>query len=236
MGKIGTFDDSGVMPSWILNVDEKKYLYYIGWNVRNTVPYYNSVGLAISFDNGVTFERLSDGPLWDRDFKEPYFSASCCVLKDGSIYRNWYLSCTGYFKIMDVWEPRYHLKYAESDDGIRWKRDGIIAIDYKDEDEGGLVKASVIRDNDKYKMWFAYRSLINYRTDKENSYKIGYAESRDGIRWHRQDNLSGIGLSESGWDSEMITYPHVVIVNDQKIMFYNGNGFGKNGFGYAVWK
>src|SRR5687767_9317544 len=51
-GKPGTFDDSGLMPSCIINVGNAKYLYYVGWTTRKTVPYHNSVGLAVSHDNG----------------------------------------------------------------------------------------------------------------------------------------------------------------------------------------
>lgn len=233
-GAIGTFDDCGVMPSWIIDNDEKKFLYYIGWNVRNTVPYYNSVGLAISRDHGKNFIRFSEGPLWDRNYIEPYFSASSCVLKEGTLWRNWYLSCTGYKIVNDLVEPRYHLKYAESDDGINWRRSGRIAIDFASENEAGIVKASVIKIDDKYNMWFAHRNFDNYRTDPQNSYKIGFAESLDGLEWTRRDEEAGISISVEGWDSEMITYPHVLWVKGKLLMFYNGNGFGRTGFGYAV--
>lgn len=233
IGAIGTFDDCGVMPSWMVNFSGKKLLYYIGWNVRNTVPYHNSVGLATSLDNGKSFVKFSEGPLWDRDYTEPYFSASSCVLVEDNIWRNWYLSCTGYKKVKDKMEPRYHLKYAESDDGINWKRNGIVAIDYASDHEAGIVKASVIKEKDKYKMWYSFRNFLDYRSDPANSYKIGYAESPDGIKWTRMDERSGITRSVEGWDSEMIAYPHVIKVKNKLLLFYNGNGFGKTGFGYA---
>jgi hypothetical protein len=233
MGKAGTFDDCGTMPSWIVDNASEKYLYYIGWNVRNTVPYHNSVGLAISKDGGRTFEKFSEGPLWDRDYIEPYFSASSCVLKENGLWKNWYLSCTEYRNINGKIEPRYHLKYAESADGINWKRNGTIAIDYKNEEEAGIVKASVLKENNKYRMWYSFRNFVNYRTDTKNSYKIGYAESENGVNWLRMDDSAGIDVSESGWDKDMIAYPHVIQVKNKLLMFYNGNGFGQSGFGYA---
>lgn len=236
LGLPGTFDDCGVMPSWLHNNKTEKYLYYIGWNVRNTVPYHNSVGLAISRDGGKTFRKFSEGPLWDRDYKEPYFSASSCVINENGVWKNWYLSCTGYKLVNDKMEPRYHLKYAESSDGINWIRNGVVAIDYRNNDEAGIVKASVIKDGNLYRMWYSYRNFVGYRTDVNNSYKIGYAESLDGIKWIRKDEESGIKRSETGWDSEMIAYPHVIKVKNKLLMFYNGNGFGKSGFGYAELK
>jgi hypothetical protein len=236
LGPIGSFDDCGAMPSWIIGNNDEKYLYYIGWNVRNTVPYHNSVGLAISKDGGETFQKFSEGPLWDRDYKEPYFSASSCVLKENGLWRNWYLSCTGYKMINGKVEPRYHLKYAESADGINWIRNGVVAIDYANNDEAGIVKASVIKSGQMYKMWYSYRNFVDYRTDVNNSYKVGYAESLDGIKWVRKDDIVGISRSVSGWDSDMIAYPHVIEIKGRLVMFYNGNGFGRSGFGYAELK
>lgn len=232
-GLPGAFDDCGVMPSWTVENNGRIYLYYIGWNVRNTVPYYNSVGLAISEDDGQSFVKFSSGPLWDRNYKEPFFSASTCVLFNDGIWKCWYLSCTEYRLIEGKYEPRYHIKYAESHDGVEWERNGIIAIDYKSEEEAGIVKASVLVENKVYKMWYSYRNFTNYRTDKDNSYKIGYAESTDGIHWVRKDDSVGIHPSATGWDNNMMAYPHVIKLDNKYTMFYNGNGFGQQGFGFA---
>lgn len=235
LGKLGAFDDSGVMPSWLVNHNNTKYLYYIGWNIGNKIPYHNSIGLAISKDSGKTFEKFSEGPLWDRNYSEPYFSGTTCVIIENDVWKNWYLSCTGWQMINGKPEARYHIKYAESKDGINWERKGEVALDYKDDNEAGIVKSSVLKENGIYKMWYSYRNFIDYRTDKENSYRIGYAESEDGINWCRKDNLAGIDLGNSpkDWDSEMIEYPHVIDLKGKRLMFYNGNGFGKTGFGYA---
>ncbi|NOH80820.1 hypothetical protein F0231_13805 [Vibrio sp. RE86] len=233
LGSLGTFDDCGVMPSWVVNNGDKKYLYYIGWNVRNTISYHNSVGLAISSDGGNSYEKFSEGPLWDRNYIEPQYSGTSCVLFDNGVWKNWYLSCTEWRIINDKSEPRYHIKYAESADGINWIRKGTVAIDYQSDDEAGIVKASVIKKNGQYFMWYSYRKFNDYRTNKESSYRIGYAESPDGINWKRMDNKAGITISESGWDSQMIEYPHVIKHKEKLLMFYNGNGFGESGFGYA---
>lgn len=232
-GKAGTFDDCGVMPSWVVKNENEIYLYYIGWNVRNTIPYHNSVGLAISKNGGNTFEKFSDGPLWDRDHIEPHYSGTSCVLFDEGKWKNWYLSCTEWRQVKGKMEPRYHIKYAESVDGINWKRGGRIAIDYKNESEAGIVKASVLKLNGQYLMWYSYRNFDDYRTNKSNSYRIGFSTSSDGIDWIRKDNILGLGISEKGWDSEMVEYPHIIGVKNKILMFYNGNGFGKSGFGYA---
>jgi len=233
LGGLGCFDDSGVMPSCLVNYDHKKYLYYIGWNVGRTVPYRNSIGIAVSNDNGLTFNRLYEGPILDRTPSEPHFTASSFVLIENGVWRMWYLSTVRWEVYDGTPEPYYHLKYTESKDGIHWNRKGIVCIDFKSPDEGGISRPCVIKDNGIYKMWYSYRGGKDYRGDKEQSYRIGYAESDDGIEWIRKDKIVGIDISETGWDSEMIEYPYIYEHKGEKYMLYNGNGFGRSGFGYA---
>lgn len=233
-GQLGTFDDSGIMPSCILNVGELKYLYYIGWTTRGTVPYQNAVGLAVSSDGGITFSRVSEGPIITVNAIEPYFSGTSFVIQENSLFKIWYLSCIGWTNMEGRPEPLYNIKYAESKDGRNWNQTGTVAIELQD-DEGGLVSASVIRTDGIYKMWFGKRKATDYRNNPDNTYRIGYAESTDGINWIRKDELSGIDVSEVSWDSQMISYPYVVEIDGRLLMFYNGNGFGKSGFGYAEW-
>lgn len=232
-GKAGMFDDCGAMPSHVIDVGDEVWMYYLGWNVRNTIAYHNAIGLAVSRDGGVTFEKFSEGPLFDRNYIEPYYSAVPFILREGDLWRMWYLSNTAWVEFNGKSEPYYHIKYAESKNGIDWHREGKVAIDYKDNNECGIVRASVIKDIDKYRMWYSHRNLNNYREDKTNSYRIGYAESEDGLLWVRLDEIVGIDVSDTGWDSEMIEYPFVYDHGGERFMVYNGNTFGRTGFGLA---
>ncbi len=95
------------------------------------------------------------------------------------------------------------------------------------------MRASVVRENDRYMMWYSRRDAMGYRNDRGHSYRIGYAESQDGLRWKRLDDQAGINISSTGWDSEMIAYPNVVQTETRSFLFYNGNGFGRSGIGAA---
>lgn len=234
LGKLGCFDDSGAMPTWIVNYENRKYLYYIGWNVDKTVSYRNSIGIAVSDDGGLSFKRMFEGPVIERTHLEPHFAGTACVLVEGALWRMWYLSTERWEVLNGRPEPFYNIKYAESQDGINWNREGTVCIDFKSADEGGISKACVTKDNGLYRMWYSYRGATNYRENKNYSYRIGYAESTEGINWHRKDESVGIDISEAGWDSEMIAYPHVYVHRGRKYMIYNGNEFGKSGFGYAI--
>jgi hypothetical protein len=223
-GNLGEFDDSGAMATWLVEKGASRFLYYIGWNLGITVPFRNSIGLAVSY-HGQPFARYARGPIVDRSIIEPHFCASCCVIPEGNRWRMWYLSCTGWQMRNGKPEHRYHIKYAESDDGIHWKRDGLVAIDYASEDEYAISRPSVLRDDSVWRMWYSYRGT---------AYRIGYAESDDGKQWRRLDAQAGIDVSKTGWDSEMIEYPFVFDHDGQRYMLYNGNNYGESGFGIAV--
>jgi hypothetical protein len=92
----------------------------------------------------------------------------------------------------------------------------------------------VFKENDEYKMIYSYRHVSAYRTDPKSAYRLGYAESADGVLWQRRDDEIGIERSESGWDSQMMEYSSVSQTKDHLLMLYNGNGFGRSGFGYAI--
>lgn len=222
-GREGCFDDSGTMMSFVMKDGECWRLYYIGWNLGITVPFRNSLGLATSKD-GRSFERAYDGPIIDRTKDEPQFAASCWILKEKK-YRIWYLSCTEWVEIPGYgMQHHYHIKYAESDDGVTWKRNGLVAIDYNNKDEYAISRPCVIKGKRGYHMWYSHRG---------DKYRIGYAFSHDGITWERRDSKVGIDVSTSGFDSEMIEYPAVFRYKDNWYMLYNGNNYGLTGFGIA---
>lgn len=233
LGRLGTFDDSGVMPSCVVDVGGAKHLYYIGWNQGVTVPYRNAVGLAVSSDGGLTFERAFEGPIVDRSHNEPFFTASPFVLREPGGWRMWYASSTGWLVVDERPEPLYVIKYAESEDGVTWRRENRACIEPKHPEEAN-ARPWVVRGRTGYRMWFCYRGSRGYRVDPRSSYRIGYAESADGLTWNRMDEESGIDLSESGWDSQMNAYPSIYEHQGKLHLLYNGNGFGASGIGHAV--
>lgn len=236
LGELGTFDDGGIMPCCTVQVGNSIYLYYVGWNPSVSVNYRNSIGLAVSKDGGETFERIYPGALVDRNREEPFFTASPFVMREQeNLWHMWYASSTGFIEVEGKVEPLYVLKYASSTNGIDWKRDNITCI-YPLHKEEANARCTVFKDDsDLYKMWFCFRDSRDFR-DGAGAYSIGYAESKDAIHWDRKDELAGISYSKEGWDSNMQTYPDTIEVKGKRYLFYNGNGFGATGIGYAVWE
>lgn len=226
-GKIGLFDDSGVTLAGIVQAGDRWLLYYLGWNLAVTVPWHNSIGLAIGDPFSARFERFSPAPMMDRDHTDPYSVSYPFVLQDGNLFRMWYGTNRNWGARQE--EMDHVLKYAESGDGIHWKRSGIVALDHVYENEYAVSRPFVRKHKGIWQMWFSYRPGPEGAT-----YRIGYAESTDGIRFSRKDKEVGITVSESGWDSEMICYPCLFEYKGKTCMLYNGNGYGKTGFGLAI--
>jgi hypothetical protein len=232
LGPLGAFDESGVMPSCVVREGDRIVLYYIGWSRRVRVPYHLAIGVAASDDGGETLARVFEGPILDRTAHDPYFTTAPYVCKEGERWRMWYVSCTGWITVDGLPEPVYETKYAESFDGLVWERPDVTCVARAHPDEA-IGRASVIR-GDIYRMWYCFRGSRGHRTNPQTAYRLGYAESSDGISWRRRDDEVGIDRSESGWDSVMQAYPYVYEREGRKVMLYNGNGFGESGFGYAV--
>jgi len=229
LGELGAFDDSGIMLTSIIEREGKIYLFYIGWNLGVTVPFRNSIGLAISDDGGTTFKKQFRGPIIDRNYLEPHFVASNCVIKYNEGYLMYYLSCIGWEKIEGKTMHRYHIKWASSNDLVHWERNNNIAIDFAYPNEYAISVPRVLYGADGYRMWYSYRG--GPYSDK---YRIGYAESIDGKMWNRKDELVGLTVTDNAWDSEMVCYPCIFEHNGQLHMLYNGNDYGKTGIGLAV--
>jgi hypothetical protein len=227
-GAPGTFDDSGAMTSWLVHTPNRRFFYYVGWTTRTTLPFQNAIGLAVaSAGAGLpALERHSTTPLLDRNPVDPHFCSNPCVIVEGSVWRMWYLSGREWVSNQGKQDARYDIRYAESDDGIYWRRDGHVCIGLR-ANEMAIARPSVVRDKDGYRMWYCYRG-------RDFPYRIGYAESKDGKAWERRDQDAGIAASTNGWDSEMIAYPYVFNHRGQRFMLYCGNGFSKEGFGLAA--
>jgi len=222
-GRIGTFDDSGASMGWLVCEANRRYLYYLGWNLGVTVPWRNSIGLAISESPDAPFARYSEAPIVDRSSVDPFSISYPCVLREGARWRMWYGSNLS-------WGPNqadmaHVIKYAESWDGVHWSREGRIALPFASADEYAISKPCVVAGPTGYCMWYSYRG---------KRYRIGYAKSADGLDWVRRDEATGIEPSENGWDSEMIEYPFVFSHRGNIYMLYNGNGYGRTGFGVAI--
>ncbi len=226
IGEIGLFDENGASYPWIVENDDKLFMYYVGWVNGGKSRFQNYTGVAVSNDGGYSFKRIKNTPILDRTDKEPYGSGSCCVFKEEDEWIMYYTAFEPWTENIEKNRPSYNIKKAVSKDGVNWIRNQEVILDFKNDSEYVIGKPMLIRDFEAYRLWVCCRG---------ESYRIGYAESYDkGKTYIRKDEEVGIDVSKQGWDSESIEYAFVFDYNNQRYMIYNGNEFGKTGIGAAI--
>jgi hypothetical protein len=159
----------------------------------------------------------------DRNRIDPFSLSYPFVMRDGAAWRMWYgsnLRWGSSERDMD-----HVIKDASGSDPATWTPTGRICIGIEREEEYAFSRPVVIRDSDAWRMWYSYRGA---------QYRIGYAESADGMLWQRRDEEVGIGTSESGWDAQSVEYPWVFDHDGQRYMLYNGDRYGRTGFGLGI--
>ena len=234
LGDLGAFDEHSVYPTSIIKDEGKIKLYYAGWYRCKTVPFNCAIGLAISENGGDTFERFGKGPILGPSVNEPFVISGPKIRKFGGSYMLYYLAGSKWINNKGKPEIIYKIRMAFSRDGVSWiKHDQNVIDNILGEDECQAGPDVFYKDG-KYHMYFVYREGLNFRNKVGRGYKIGYAHSSNATQWERDDNNAGISYSKDGWDSEMHHYPHVFSLDNKWYMLFNGNKFGKCGFGLAI--
>jgi hypothetical protein len=227
IGQPGAFDENGILPTSVLWVDDEIWMYYVGYQLGHRLRYFQFQGLAISRDGGASFQRASRVPVIDRSDAEMVNRTSAFVMLEDGRFRMWYVGGSEWTYSRGKHLPVYNMRYLESADGLTWGGEGHVCLDFASDDEHAFGKPWVVHWDGLYRMFYSVRT-------RSKGYRLGYAESLDGIAWNRQDDRIGIDVSASGWDSEMIAYASVLRHGARTYMFYNGNNCGQTGFGYAV--
>jgi hypothetical protein len=229
IGSPGCFDDHGVTPICAVARGEELHLFYTGWQISATVRYQLFTGLAISNDQGRSFRRLSRVPILERSDAELTVRTAPFVLHHGRVWKMWYIAGSETIVLGDKQVPRYDMRYLESADGLSWGREGHVVMSPQGEDEYGFGRPNVIETGGGFEMWYSIRT-------RSQGYRLGYAQSSNGLDWRRLDNLVGIQPSSHGWDSEMQSFGACMTTSSGRYLFYNGNNYGRTGFGVARWR
>jgi len=232
LGQLGTFDEFGTYPASVIKTAEEIRVYYAGWTRCESVPFNGAIGVAISYDNGDTFTKLGDGPVLSYSIDEPFVLGSPKIRKFNNIWYIWYVAGNNWIKNNGKPEPVYKIRMATSTDGINWIKNGKDLIEGRLEKNECQASPDVFFYKGKYHMFFSYRYNLDFKTIGKG-YRIGYAFSADLMNWIRDDSKAGIDVSEEGWDSETVSYPHVFELDNNSYMLYQGNEIGRFGFGLA---
>lgn len=232
LGGLGEFDEFGTYPVSVIRSEDKVLAYYAGWTRCESVPFNVAIGMATSQDEGKTFKKLGTGPILTYSPDEPFVLSGPKIRRFNETYYLWYIAGRKWKIIDGRAEPVYKIRMASSYDGIHWTKINKDLIPSRIEEDEAQASPDVFYANGTYHMFFCYRYSSDYR-GKENGYRIGYASSSDLVNWVRDDSRAGIDVSPDGWDSEMISYPHVFELDGKTYLAYLGNQVGRCGFGLA---
>jgi hypothetical protein len=235
-GALGCFDEHGIFPFNVVQQNDAIYAFTCGWSRRVSVPVETAIGLAVSRDRGRTFQRIGPGPVMAATAREPFLVGDPFVRVRDGLWHMWYIYGVRWMDSPGEPGPArvYKIAHATSVDAVVWERSGEpIVTDAIGADECQALP-TVFECDGLWHMYFCYRYATDFRANRARGYRLGYAWSRDGRQWTREDQAGGIDVSPEGWDSEMLCYPHVFWCGDQAYMLYNGNAFGREGFGVAV--
>lgn len=232
LGGLGMFDEFGVYPVSVIRRHEEVWAYYGGWTRCESVPFDVSIGLAISRDGGETFTRFGSGPILSASPDEPFVLSGPKIRRFNDRYYLFYIAGRKWILADGRAEPVYKIRMAHSEDGIHWIRHNQDLLPSRVEPDEAQASPDVFFSGGRYHMFFCYRYSTGYR-GRARGYRIGYAVSDDLLNWRRHDDRAGIDISPSGWDDEMISYPHVFALDGKVYMAYLGNQVGRYGFGLA---
>lgn len=233
LGALGEFDEFGTYPVSVLRDGDQVRAYYAGWTRCESVPFNVAIGMASSSDGGATFTKAGNGPILSYTPDEPFVLSGPKVRRFNGVWYLWYIAGRKWKMVDGRAEPVYKIRMASSLDGVSWIRQNRDLIASRVEEDEAQASPDVFYANGKYHMFFCYRYSGHYR-GKQNGYRIGYASSTNLLDWERNDSKAGIDVSDSGWDAEMISYPHVFELDDKTYLTYLGDQVGRFGFGLAV--
>ncbi len=225
-GNTGTFYADGVSIGNCYQSGETQYMLFMGWQNPASGHWRGDIGrLIVTAD--LTLKIDSKQPLMGCNAVDPISLSYPWVMPDGcGGYHMWYGSTINWDAGNN--EMLHVLNYASSTNGHEWHRQGL-AVPYQLGKAQAFSRPTVIWNaNAHYEMWFSYRS------GNGDTYRIGSATSQNGQQWRLALADIGIDVSATGWDSEMIEYPFVFDHQGHRYMLYNGNGYGKTGFGLAI--
>ena len=237
LGNLGCFDEHGIFPMNVVRVDEAVYGYTCGWNRRVSVSVDTAIGLAISRDDGLTFQRVGNGPVLAASLHEPCLVGDGFVRYSGGSFHMWYIFGTGWKTYSPGSPPErtYKIGHAVSNEGVAWVKEEArqIITDRLGPDESQALP-TVVEIDGRLHMFFCYRQSSDFRDNKDRGYRIGHAWSDDHLNWTRDDEHPQLHATAGEWDSDMQCYPNVFECDGKVYLLYNGNQFGRFGFGLAM--
>jgi predicted GH43/DUF377 family glycosyl hydrolase len=223
----GSWDAQRYLSS-VIEVNGTYHMYFIGREDPAAEPlyWYWDIGHATSSD-GLSWVMDPANPVLTRGAAsewDDHCAAFAAVIHDGTEFRMWYVGNDGEFG---------RVGYATSPDGSTWtKHSGNPVMDPGAPgafDDLGVWPGTVLFDGARYRMWY---TGAHGTVSSDWDWRIGYAESFDGLNWVRQ-LLPVLDLGV-GWEDTIVYAPSVLFDGARYHMWYTGAGnFASIGYAFS---
>ncbi|OLQ86141.1 hypothetical protein BIY22_12895 [Vibrio panuliri] len=229
-GKQNSYFSDGISIGNFYEVNGIRYLTFMGWKNPENEHWFGQIGIAeLTANYELNLMGDDTKPMIPLDNSDSISLSYPWVTKlPDDTYEMWYGSTKSWVAESNT-EMVHILKRRCSSDGFNWNETTDEVPFFE-----GIAQAfssPCIYDFGKYKqMWFSYRS------GSGTPYRIGSAISYGNSEWELSLNEMTISPSEveSDWDANMVEYPFVFEHKKMLYMLYNGDGYGKTGFGLAI--
>lgn len=201
-GELGVCFDVSVLK------DDDIYRMYFSWRTKKSIAVVESRD-GVNWSEPVILIAPREETGWEENINRP------AVVKKDDKYLMWY---TGQVKT-ETGNGNSWIGYAESYDGLNWKRLDKPVLYFEEPWEKCAVMCPHVIWNEEsklFRMW--YSGGEQYEPDA-----IGYATSADGKSWLKSaDNPIFAADPSKKWEQMKVTACQVVKHNDWYIMFYIG--------------
>lgn len=226
-GAPGQFHADGISVGCLhQDITGARWVLFMGWQAPPDAHWRGDIGrFRLGDDLSLTLDP--DSPYIGADAIDPISLSYPWVHRGADGFTMWYGSTL-------TWdagngEMLHVLREATSADGITWQRGGA-ALPHPIGTAQAFSRPTVAPRSGGLDMWFSYRGAPG------RTYRIGHATRAQGGDWALSLDAGGLDVAPEGWDSEMVEYPFVLDHGAERLMLYNGNGYGRSGFGLAVWE
>jgi len=233
LGNLGEFNEHGNAYFFPFIDGSVYYGLFSGLSRRDNTGIETAIGISISDNNMISFEKIGPGPLISTSINQPMLIGNPFLFKYNDLYYVYYIYGERWIENaeLDGKHSRVYkigIKKGHSLINLRETYNNVIN-DILGENECQATPC-VFEKNGLFHMIFCYRNYNNFRNNKNKSYKLGYAFSNDLLNWKREDKKLKINFF-GDWISEMNCYPSILNINNNIYLFCNGNEFGKHAFG-----
>lgn len=202
-------------------------LYYTGWGFAGEGSRW-SLGLAESFDAGISWKRYQDDPILERGAAPAYDDGGVFVpsfLRFGDTWLMYYCA------VMVGANQRLQVTMclAQSRDGVHWEKypgNPVLGDLFLDGSARSVTSRVYVRyDRGVFQIWYSFG---------KPDYRICYAESLDGIHWELYEPAPVLDVAPPpAWDDNIVEYPEIQVVDQTWRMWFCGNGYGSVGYASA---